>query len=393
MLNFHSYLRSFILHSLGVVILLIEGCNGINKQSKVQLLEKELVSFDIDFRCVPQRQGYYEPSNGGPGLFYFADDVTQKKLFFCDSTGKQVSAIDVSGLPDYWMCSYSVYSMDTIVVIDMLQHIYLLNSKGVFHETTLRIPDWQGHPYMSSTGTVPCNAIRNFGYIWVIPSLKTDVPKFSLAEEKEYSALKYKGPVLAKIENMTSDSPKVTLQLEGLLKNFMQDSLLSMSVPTFDNDDNAVYYVDFYSDTLYKASIATGQVTGKKQIISDHTSIGVKQISYNANGQQHLDDITKTAATSWFMKYDKYRKCIYLFYHWAVPTNTPPIEQGDHRGWSMLIYNTDLEKIAEFPFEKNGPYDPQTTIITPRGIYFRLLKPTTHGSHKSEYQLFEVVAH
>ena len=379
-------------HGLWIIILLIAGCSSAGKQYKVRLIKKELIAFDIDFRCVPQRQGYYEPRNGSPGLFYFADDVTQKKLFFCDSTGKRVSDIDISGLPDYWMCSYSVYSMDTIVVISLLQEVFLLNSKGIFHETTFRVPDWHGHPYMSSTGIVPCNAIRNFGYIWVIPALNMNVPAMTLAEDKAYGALKYKGPVLAKIENMTSDSPKVTLQLEGLLKNFLQDSLFAMSVPTFDNDDNSVYYADFYSDTLYKASIETGQVTDKKQITSDYTGIGVKQIGYAANKQQHLDDITNTAATSWFMKYDKYRKYIYLFYHWAVPVNTTPIEQGDHRGWSMLVYNTGLEKIAEFPFEKNGPYDPHATIITPSGIYFRLLKPTTHGSHKSEYQRFEVVA-
>jgi len=377
-----------------IVFIVISSCN---KYERAKLIAGDEIVFDLPFEPTLIPIGYCNRGDTQNSFYYFADFRTSRQIACCNHRGNVFKTINLKSLIDDYDLWYTmqVRSLDSFAAISSDQNeLFLFNGDGVLIQHQ-KIPytKYKNGYYDIYNGPQPPDQGWDHCYtgIGFIRAPFIDTATGNVDWDAWY-AVANPGPALAKITGLFSGNPKVSLQLEGIQSRGLQKGQAMPSYYTYANSDANLYYTNCYSDTLYRFD-DQGNLTGSVPLKSSYSNIGALPISIAADGdiaQAHSDTVRDLKGVIREGKYDKYRKLIYLMFYHEVPVDAKPINKGEHRAWSMFIYNEQLEKLAEIPF-KADTYLPKSLIVNPAGILLKKIDRDVAGQgYKQVFQQFKV---
>jgi hypothetical protein len=377
-----------------MIFIAVIGCDN---NHVVQLMPGDEIVFDLPFEQTLIPIGYCDRGDTQNSFYYFADFRTSKKIACFNRQGKLSNIINLKSLiknnaPWY---TTQVRSIDSIAAISSNPNelFFFNNDEEVQHQADILPIKYGRTTYSILNGTRSPDLNFDVCYSDIEPNY--DDCRDSASGKMDWGkwhATLYSGPALARITHLFSDSPVVTLQFAGLQSRFMKAGTLSGS-PVFFNSGTSLYYANTYSDTFYQFDITSSQLIHKVHLQSAYSNMGApfSTISVSNNdAQAHGDMVRSTKGVIREGKYDKYRKLIYLMFYHEVPADIKPIHKGEHRAWSLFIYNEQLEKLAEIPF-KADTYLPQSLIVNPEGILLKKMDINLEErSYKQTFQQFKI---
>jgi len=378
-----------------IVFIVISSCN---KYERAKLIAGDEIVFDLPFEPTLIPIGYCDRGDTQNSFYYFADFRTTKKIACCNQQGKVFKTIDLKPWikdQDLWY-TMQVRSLDSFAAISARQNqLFLFNSDGMLiQHTTIPATKYKNVYYKLHNG--PQQPDQNWDHCYADIGLTYDSFLDTATGNIDWDAwhsVANPGAALAKITGLFSGNPKVSLQLEGMQSRGTRPGQGMASYFTYANSDTKLFYTNCYSDTLYRFD-NQGNLTGSVPLKSSYSVIGARPISITADGdtaQAHSDELRLCKGIMSECKYDKYRKLIYLMFYHEVPVDAKPINKGEHRAWSMFIYNEQLEKLAEIPF-KADTYLPKGLIINPEGILLKKIdKDMQEHTYQQTFQQFNVV--
>jgi hypothetical protein len=375
-------------------MMLLIGC--VNSMQKVKLIPLKTIVFDLPFEPTLIPIGYCDRSDTQNSFYYFADFRTTKQIAFCNTEGKIVAITDLKPLikdnvPWYTM---QVRARDSIAAISANDHkIIFFNSMGhIIHQCVMPSLNYHGIIYNIMNGPMPPDLNFRHCFSDINPSRYNfyDTLSGKIDWHKRHAAY-YSGPTMVRITNQFSDSPVISLQFIGLQDRFMHPHYTSGD-PVYLNSETSFYYTNTYADSFYKLNIENGDVISKVRLSSVYSNMGAQSITGTTGEavQTQGDMVRSTKGVIREGKYDRYRKLIYLMFYHEVPADAKPIHKGEHRPWSMFIYNEQLEKLAEIPF-KADTYVPQSLIVNQEGILLKKMDINPEErSYKQTFQQFSI---
>jgi hypothetical protein len=379
---------------LVTLMLLLMGCtNGVEK---VKLIPGEKIVFDLPFEPTLIPIGYCDRGDTQNSFYYFADFRTSGQIACCNIKGDVITIINLKPWikdNDPWHFM-QVRSMDSIVAISSnYNELFFFNRQHIIHRQLISPILYKNLSYTIYSGPQPPDQGFNiaFSCIELDPNDFSD-PSTGRTNKDSFHAALYRGPALAKYTNLFSDSVQISLIFAGHQARFMPNRANS-KLPLYLNSDTKVYYVSCYSDTLYEFDINSGLLSKQVPLVSKYSDIGARPgiFTENFDSQAHSDSIRDIKGIVQNGKYDRYRKLIYLMLYHEVPGDSKPIEKGEHRAWSLFIYNEQLEKLAEIPF-KADTYLPKGLIVNPEGILLKKIdKDMQEHTYQQTFQQFNIV--
>lgn len=377
---------------IGILFLSFTACH--TKQAGFALIPKQKIMFagapEIGFN----KFGFVKNRDNNDGFYYFAELFTRKKVYYYDEQGKLIDTIRIPKLMpnDDHVNFVAVKSRDTLMMTSGHDNYFYTFGKG----KTYAIGDFgmlkhNGHTYVLG-GMGKADFVKDVTYSPVSLYVQELMFPDTMSAQDQLRVifkLYHDGPLLARITQLTTDHPQVQFMMDGFANRLGLDTFEGGTSKLYTTSDDAIFYHFPECDTLYKLNNTSGKVEKMANIRAAYANIVTGKIPFGGDGQATYDRDHTEKGIIHYMDYDPYRKLLYLRYYFEVPSTAKPIEKGDHRKWALLVYDDQLRKVGELPFEADS-YNPMSLIATPKGLLLEKINTNKDASSNREFQFFEV---
>ena len=316
-------------------------------------------------------------------LLYFGDLTTAKKIVFFDFDGNEIQQVDLKNIiqqTPHGVRNLTVIARDSILLMEeYTSTLILANEKGELNnkvDLTLFYPsDYLVEFNSSIFSDFSQNFLRDGVFVSYGLSPDNDFGQNSRIESlKSYYNQVSERAYFVQFKNVLDTIKIKSLDhLIGFKQTYSPVDHFTFEFSHYNVHDDFILFSSWYSDKLYIYDFHKQKMRKELKIESDYTTIGGTPFLITEDNLQLMDSLLKIRGSfngliNRFF-YDESNKNLFVQVYHEQKDRASDI-RGAARPWSLLIYNDDLNKVFEKPFQ-HGEYSMGFTILTQKGLMLR----------------------